>query len=624
MIDPRPGGGRRLGEALRASGHRVVCLAGWEAARAEGGAPAVVLMGGGAGVDFQALSRRIRRRWPQVDILRVAARPEELPPGGTARGDVLIPPASPALWPALLEGARRQARLRRRRQRLALRRARQWRERLDTARFLAVKQIVDKLSDFIGQLARDVEGGVRYVDEMPYFVAIHDRRGRLLAANRAYRVLLGRRVGDACGAIYEGPSGTVEESPVGRTLRTAEAQVSREIVRYRSGARVPAIVHTAPIYGDEGEVELVLEVFAGAHDVAERRREMAALQQRYQLIFENVPCGVAVLDRELRVVANNRAIVDAFGDKTGLPFGEAFGLDDETLAASPVGRTRAEGRADHGEITLRAGSGRPLAMLAWTAPIHTAAGKLVQILVILLDVTPIREMQGSLASLGLMIGSISHSIKGVLTGLDAGVYLISQGVARSDRAQIESGLDIARRAVERVRRMILDILFCAKEREPRRESVEVKRFADELYLACRRMVEGKNVRLIWDIGEEPGSFEVDPEQLASAVLNLVENAVDACAAADGGRPHTVRLQVEAGAEAVGISVEDDGIGMTPDQLKNLFTLFYSTKGGRGTGLGLYIADRIVRRHGGDIVVESTPGQGSRFCLRLPRRPPPAV
>jgi signal transduction histidine kinase len=79
------------------------------------------------------------------------------------------------------------------------------------------------------------------------------------------------------------------------------------------------------------------------------------------------------------------------------------------------------------------------------------------------------------------------------------------------------------------------------------------------------------------------------------------------------------LRIEAGDDTVDITVKDNGIGMSAEQLQNLFTIFFSTKGSQGTGLGLFLTDRIIRQHGGQIVVESRPGHGSRFRMTLPRR-----
>ena len=493
------------------------------------------------------------------------------------------------------------------------------RERVENERFLAVKQVVDKLSAFIGRISRDVEGGVRYFNEMPYFVSIHDRRAQVLAANRPYRTLLGGKAGEGSWRVFEGASGEPGNCPVAQTVRTADARESREVVRYRSGARVPVIVHTAPIYDNEGEVELVLEVAAGTHDIDRLQEDTRQAQQRYQLIFNAVPCYVVVLNRGLRVTANNRAFVQAFGDKVGAAFTEIFPMDPRALAASPLQETLCRGVAQHGEMVLARPGGKPAHMLVWASPMATAAGKLMQVLVILLDISQVRELQTSLASLGLMISSISHSIKGVLTGLDAGVYLLSRGVARKDEAQVSNGLETVQRMAERIRRMIFDILLFAGEREVRRVPVDLRAFAEELIDQVKPQFEAKGVPLALDCPADPGGVAVDCDLLRPALVNLLENAADACAAQATAREPRVALRIAADEARVAFTVEDNGCGMTPEQLQNLFTLFFSTKGTQGTGLGLFITDSIVRRHGGRIEVESTPGLGSRFRVSLPRQ-----
>jgi signal transduction histidine kinase len=107
--------------------------------------------------------------------------------------------------------------------------------------------------------------------------------------------------------------------------------------------------------------------------------------------------------------------------------------------------------------------------------------------------------------------------------------------------------------------------------------------------------------------------------LRSAIINVLENAADACVVEGTGEKRRVTFHIESNAEVVGILVEDNGVGMNPEQLKNLFTLFFSTKGSKGTGLGLFITDKIIRQHGGTITVDSAVGRGSRFGIMLPRR-----
>ncbi|MCU0591866.1 MAG: PAS domain-containing protein [Desulfobacterales bacterium] len=617
---------RRLGRLVSERGYPVLYAAsGAEALGLVAAShPPVVIAGGRLpDQDIDVLVREIKRRFRDVEILVLADEPwviEELKP--IAAGFLTKPFNSHLIDVHILRACERASQRRRLREMphgIIRRFEKKVGERLETERFLTVKQIVDKLSTFIGQIARDVEGGVRYFNEIPYFVAIHDRQGRVLAANRSYRLLLGGGAGDASCLIYEGRSGGSDECPAGRTLRTGNAQESREIVRYRSGSRVPVIVHTAPIFNNDGEVELVLEVSAGTRDVEQLRDELQNTQQRYGLLFDAVPCYVAGLDPDLRVTTANRLFTNEFGEKIGVSFREVFLIDDDTFLDSPIQKTLSEGKPFNGEVALTGPNGRAYHMLVWTSPVTTAAGKLMQVLVIFLDITQIRELQSNLASLGLMIGSISHSIKGVLTGLDAGLYLLNKGIFKGDDAQVQSGLEIVRSIAERIRKMVMDILFCAKERELQRERIGVRALVEDVVRTVQPLFRSKNVELVCELERDLGFFEVDPGMLRSAFVNLLENAAEACAAEGSAKAYRTVFGIEANADVVGFLVEDNGIGMTPEQLKNLFTVFFSTKGSKGTGLGLFITDKIIRQHGGTITVDSAVGRGARFGIMIPRR-----
>jgi K+-sensing histidine kinase KdpD len=110
--------------------------------------------------------------------------------------------------------------------------------------------------------------------------------------------------------------------------------------------------------------------------------------------------------------------------------------------------------------------------------------------------------------------------------------------------------------------------------------------------------------------------------VSSALVNFLENAVDACIADRTKQAHTVVLSVSGDHEWVVFDIHDNGTGIDQETLDRMFTLFFSSKGSKGTGLGLYIANKVVRQHGGSIAVDSTPGQGTNFTIRLPREVPP--
>ncbi len=576
-------------------------------------------------MDTRELLRTLKQSQGELETIVVC--PRRSLPAAARRLKPLVSgllgsPIHPAEMELVLRGALERITLRRQLQwgkrDIARKIRRRYVKQIETERFLTVKQILDKVSTVIGELAREVEGGVRYFNEIPYFIAIHDRKCRVVAANGAYRALLGRRIGDPSWEIYEGASRSRENCPVSRTLLSENALELRETLCYRSGAKVPVIVHTAPIYNDDGTVKLVMEVSAGTRDIRQLKEDLRNTQQRYQLLFDEVPCYVAVLDTEMRFTANNRQFMAEFGDQTGVALQNAFPFDPEKFKHTPIRKTFQDAKPHHGEMRWVSADGHRYATMVWTSPILSAAGKLLQVLLVFVDITQIRDLKNNLSFLGLMIASISHSIKGVLSGLDAGVYLLDKAISSRDEARIQESLGLVKHMAERIRKITLDILFYAKERELNRSRVNLRQFAAEVAETVTPRFARLGIRLVCDIEGCAGEVEVDSGLLKAALVNILENAVDACVAdAKGKNEHRVLLTVQCGSDAIGISVEDNGTGMTSEQLKKLFTVFYSTKGIKGTGLGLFIADKIVRQHGGDMVVESSLSQGSRFCIRLP-------
>ncbi len=233
------------------------------------------------------------------------------------------------------------------------------------------------------------------------------------------------------------------------------------------------------------------------------------------------------------------------------------------------------------------------------------------------------QLQDHLASLGLMIGSISHSMKGLLTGLDGGMYLLDTGIEKNDCKRIEEGRRTVKLTVERIRKMVMDILFYAKDRQLDRRPTDACDFCTDVAATMRPHFEARGIDLQTRFASSAGTFQADADLLRSALVNILENAADACLREDGARRKSVVFGCSADDREVRFTVEDNGVGMDLETREKIFTLFFSSKGARGTGLGLFIANHIVRQHGGGIEVSSTPGRGSLFTITIPRRPPPA-
>jgi len=227
------------------------------------------------------------------------------------------------------------------------------------------------------------------------------------------------------------------------------------------------------------------------------------------------------------------------------------------------------------------------------------------------------ELQDHLSSLGLLISSVSHGIKGLVTRLDGGLYMLDSGISKKDPAQIAEGRDTLQQTAAHIKKMVQDILFYAKERSLRIETVDTAAFAKEVLAAIQPQVKGKAVSLFSDLTRAPARIVIDPECLHSALISILENAVDACEKDRTKDDHQVDFVIKKVADTLVFTVRDNGIGMDRETREKIFTLFFSSKDRQGTGLGLYIANKIITQHGGAIRVESQPGLGSSFRLEVP-------
>jgi signal transduction histidine kinase len=170
--------------------------------------------------------------------------------------------------------------------------------------------------------------------------------------------------------------------------------------------------------------------------------------------------------------------------------------------------------------------------------------------------------------------------------------------------------------------MVSDILYYAKDREPIWETVSAGELATEVCGLVTSRAEERKVKLNHEIEPAVGDFEADPNAVRSLLVNLLENSLDACRLDDKEVEHTVALRIRGDADNVRFEVEDNGIGMDRETRERAFSLFFSSKGNEGTGLGLFIANRIAGAHGGTIELKSEAGVGTRFVVRLPRNRPP--
>ena len=219
-----------------------------------------------------------------------------------------------------------------------------------------------------------------------------------------------------------------------------------------------------------------------------------------------------------------------------------------------------------------------------------------------------------LAAVGQTIANLSHHVKNILQGLKGGGYMVHEGLKRNELEPIRAGWEICEKTHNRIESLVLDMLTMSKEREPIRESTNLVLLIQDALSIAQAPARDADVQLVWNPPADPQTACVDPEGIHRAVLNLILNAIDATT----GRPDAkVSIVLLCTQDSTRIEIEDNGVGIPQSQLQTIFSLFESTKGNRGTGLGLPVSQKIIREHGGDISVSSVVDQGTTFTIRLP-------
>jgi signal transduction histidine kinase/pSer/pThr/pTyr-binding forkhead associated (FHA) protein len=222
-----------------------------------------------------------------------------------------------------------------------------------------------------------------------------------------------------------------------------------------------------------------------------------------------------------------------------------------------------------------------------------------------------------LAAVGQTIAALSHHIKNIMQGVRFGGDMVRAALADDDQELLRKGWKLVEKNQTRIDDLILDMLSYSKDREPAVEPTALNALVADVLDVVRGRAGELGVALDWQPGELP-AVPCDPEGIHKALLNVATNAVDAVQ----GR-ESPRVEVSTGVSADGrfaeVAVSDNGPGIPADRLADIFKPFVSSKGSKGTGLGLPVSRKVLREHGGDVTVESDPGRGCRFVLRIPLR-----
>jgi two-component system, cell cycle sensor histidine kinase and response regulator CckA len=462
-------------------------------------------------------------------------------------------------------------------------------------------------------------------EQGPSGAVLLDRDGHVERSNRAFRDLLGAADDLAGKTLSEllGPASERLEAARVQALADGKVLSLSEFVLEpaRRDRRHTVDVELYPQSDGRGQPTGVLMVVT---DRTGPHRDAADSARLFYQAFLHSTNAMELTDRDGFLVDVNPAFERIYGYRK-----------EEVVGRRP--NVVASGRTDRdtykrmwkdlldpsigswsGEVINRDRTGVDHPVLLAITAIRAPDGAITHFLGVAVDLTERRAWERGamhserLVSLGQLAAGVAHEINTPL----ANIMLIAESIRRrSNDPWTQGRIDSVLQQTESAARIVRGLLDFARRPETRIGEVDL----GELVARSVNFLKGKqsaDVEVDLTVPKEPVFVRADREQINQVVTNLLNNAYDAL---DGhGR---VEVEVGASAEWAHIRVSDDGPGIVPEVLTHLFEPFITTKPeGKGTGLGLAICHGIVQSHGGEIEVDSEPGQGTTFDVRLPRVP----
>jgi signal transduction histidine kinase len=379
------------------------------------------------------------------------------------------------------------------------------------------------------------------------------------------------------------------------------------------------------------------ELARGRQRLQSAEEEIRIERDRLDLVLRNVPNPIIVVDNDNHIISMNPAAERLFKPVSATSRASHTALANDARFTSFLAGLRLDpAMSKRGEIGLTdPQSEERLEMEVSATEIRDARGAVIAIVSVMQDIGRLRELERrrleqvlfdseKLAATGRLAASIAHEINNPLEAVQNALYLLQKEFG--DDATKRPYLDIAARETQRMSRILRQMLGFYRQQEAMTET-DLNALVEEAGGLVAKRLRERGVQIANQLDPGLPRIRASADQLKQVLLNLVLNAADSMAK---GGTITVATMAGAGAEtelfgrdAVQIQVRDTGAGIPDELLAQIFEPFFSTKPGKGTGLGLWVSQSIVQNHGGTMRVRSRVGRGTTFMITLPVQGPPS-
>ncbi|QLG50402.1 PAS domain-containing protein [Natrinema halophilum] len=375
--------------------------------------------------------------------------------------------------------------------------------------------------------------------------------------------------------------------------------------------------HTVPVRDDDGDVFAALGMSQDITERTEAKRRLEQSERRYRTLVENFPHGaVGLFDENLEYTALGGQLLDdidiAPDDRIGRSVYEIY-PDDLVAEIEPNFQAALEGERNSFETELH-----DRHLYAHTLPVRNADDEIFAGMLLVQDVTDLREYQRRLEEsnerLERFAYTVSHDLQEPLRMVTSYLTLLEKRYADEFDDDGREFIEFAVDAAERMKEMIDGLLEYSRvaTRGSPLEPVDLEQVVDEVLEDLQFRIDDSNATITV---ESLPRVEGDRSQLRQIFQNLLDNAIEY----SGDEPPRIHVTADRDGEHWQLSVRDEGVGIEPENQDRIFEIFqrlHTRDEHPGTGIGLALCEQIVERHGGEMWVESEPGDGATFAFTL--------
>lgn len=364
------------------------------------------------------------------------------------------------------------------------------------------------------------------------------------------------------------------------------------------------------------------QTLRSATELKAKEKDIADLEILNENIIQSISSGLVALDEYARIMVFNKGAEKLFDvdsrDAIGRNVSEVIPFIQPYLEGKKPNKIK--------QLTYEGGDGKPVDLLLNISPLRDQDGSKKGEILFFQDTTRMREMErevqrmGDLAMLGELAAGVAHEIRNPLASISGSIQVLNDSLSKEDALINERLMDIISREIERLNHMVNDFLQFARPRKNEIETFDLNQLIGDTLDIFQNSQSWSSHLEVEKKFSGPFGITSDPQQLRQVLWNVLLNASEAMPKGGVINVSTERIRGFDGegspSDSVKINVKDNGPGISPLVIKDLFRPFSTTKKG-GSGLGLAIVKRIVDALGGEITGQNLPKGGAEITIVLP-------